>query len=256
MTVGQWIGAERRSGSERRTMAAERADRDRREAERRRGGVGTHHPDPTERLLAGIHAPDSLSFEPAAGTTGDQLAAAADGGALSHMPVPSNGSALVAGLAPTHEDHDAIPSAAAIAGHPVHPMVVPLPIGAFTGALVADLAWALTRDPFFARAGRLLTGAGLLTGLVAAVLGGIDFLSRGQVRSHRAAWFHAGGNAATLALGGASLALRSRRGADGIVPGGLVLSAISGLVLVVTGWLGGELSYRHRVGVSEQERSA
>src|SRR3954451_21156177 len=100
MTVGQWIGAERRSGSERRTMAAERADRDRREAERRRGGAGTHHPDPTERLLAGIHAPDSLSFEPAAGTTGDQLAAAAAGGALSHIPLPSHGAAPRAGPAP------------------------------------------------------------------------------------------------------------------------------------------------------------
>ena len=268
MDVGQWSGAERRSGTDRRVQLLEFETPERRQAERRRGGVGTHHPDPTEQLLGGIDQRDTLQFEPADGTTGDPLAAAAatdhprsgaapgDDAAVSHVPFASERAAIATGLVPEHEPHDAIPSSAAVAGHPLHPVVVPLPIGSFMGALAADVAFAVTRDPFFARAGRLLTLAGVVTGALAALLGGIDFFSRSQLRSHRAAWLHAGGNAATLALGGVSVALRSRKDRDSVVPAGLALSAISGLILLATGWLGGELSYRHRIGLMERERKA
>ncbi|HEX5828664.1 MAG TPA: DUF2231 domain-containing protein [Candidatus Limnocylindrales bacterium] len=259
MTEVGWTGEERRDGGERRTRFEQWADEERRRQERRRGGIGTHQADPTQRMLDGIHLPDTLAFEPAAGTTGDRIAAASahgvptDDPALSHQPEPSTGRALLARLAPAHEPHDAIPSTAAIAGHPLHAAVVPLPIGALAGALVADLAYVATKDPFFARAAKLLTFGGLVTGALAAVLGGIDFWSRGQVRSHRAAWLHAGGNAATLALGGMSLALRSGNARRAVMPWGFVLSAASGLLLLVTGWLGGELSYRHRIGLTERE---
>src|SRR4051794_34409094 len=230
---------------------------ERRLEERRRGGVGTHHPDPTQQLLEGIHLPDSLAFQPAQGTTGDQLAAAGafepTDAAVSHMPFSSEASAIAHALAPEHREHGPIPSTAAIAGHPLHPAVVPLPIGALAGALAADLGYALTKDPFFARAARLLTFAGLVTGGMAAVLGGIDFSTHSQVRSHRAAWLHAAGNAATLALAGLSLGLRSRHEQQAVLPAGLTLSAVSGVVLLVTGWLGGELSYRHRVGLTDKE---
>jgi len=235
--VMQWNGVERRDGSDRRHQELPWHD-DRRGGERRRGGFGVHHPNPTEALLRGIHAPAMLAFEPHVLT--DRPAGDADTGVL-HA------------LAPEHETHDAIPSTAAIAGHPLHPMVVPLPIGAFTGALAADVAYAATNDPFFARAGRLLTLAGLVTGALAAILGGVDFWSKRQIRSHAIAWFHVLGNALVLALGGVSIALRTRDGQRGTVPGGIALSALSAMVLVVTGWLGGELSYRHRVGMTERE---
>jgi uncharacterized membrane protein len=260
MTEVGWSGDERRDGGDRRSRFEQWAEEERRIAERRRGGVGTHQADPTQRMLDGIHLPDTLAFEPAAGTTGDRIAEAAEHGAatadsaLSHQPESSSRDAFLAGLSPAHEAHDAIPSTAAIAGHPLHPAVVPLPIGALTGALAADVAYAITKDPFFARAARLLTLAGVVTGAVAAILGGIDFWSRGQVRSHRAAWLHAAGNALTLALGGVSLGLRARDERMAAKGPGLLLSAVSGLVLLVTGWLGGELSYRHRVGLTEREQ--
>src|SRR5215213_11959365 len=197
--VMQWSGVERRDGSDRRHQELPWQD-ERRQTERRRGGIGVHHPDPTESLLRGIQAPEMLAFEPRAASRGSTD--------------PAGGGGLLHTLAPEHGTHDAIPSAAAIAGHPLHPMVVPLPIGAFTGAVAADVAYAATRDPFFARAGRLLTLAGLVTGALAAILGGV------------------------------SIALRSRDGQRATVPAGIALSALSAMVLVVTGWLGGELSYR------------
>jgi uncharacterized membrane protein len=143
----------------------------------------------------------------------------------------------------------AVPSLAALAGHPLHPMIVPLPIGAAVGALVADVLYVRTADPFWARSSRHLTDGAILTGALAASLGAVDFLGRPEIRQQPAAWVHAGGNAAVLGL--ALLGRRARRQDErrAVVPTGLTLSLLSGVILGVTGWLGGELSYRHRVGV-------
>ncbi len=143
-----------------------------------------------------------------------------------------------------------IPSVAAIAGHPLHPMVVPLPIGAFTFALASDVAYAATGDRFWARASTVLIGTGIATGALAGALGATDFAGREQIRDKGEAWFHAGGNVAALGLSAVSLALRRRDPANAIVPVGLALSLLTGGVLLATGWLGGELSYRHRIGVT------
>jgi uncharacterized membrane protein len=148
----------------------------------------------------------------------------------------------------------ATPSVAAIGGHPLHPMVVPLPIGAFTLALASDVAYAATRDRFFARASQALIGAGIATGAVAAVLGATDFLGRERVREHTEAWAHGIGNAAALGLSALSLASRREHPDRAVVPVGLALSAMTGAVLLLTGWLGGELSYRHRIGVIADPR--
>ena len=144
-----------------------------------------------------------------------------------------------------------VPSLAAIAGHPIHPMLVPLPIGALSLALASDVAYAATGDRFFARASTLLLGAGIATGALAGAMGAIDFTGREQVREHSESWMHAGGNVAALALSAVNLAIRQPDAAKAVVPTGLALSALTGAMLLFTGWLGGELSYRHRVGVTQ-----
>jgi len=149
----------------------------------------------------------------------------------------------------SRDEHDAIPSLAAVAGHPIHPLIVPFPIATLGLTVLTDLAYAVARDRFWARAGRLLTTVGVVSGAGAAGVGAVDFLGRSRIRDHRAAWLHAGGNVAALALSGASLALRLRRRSRP-VPGPLLLSSLAGVILLVTGWLGGELSYRHRIGVT------
>lgn len=149
----------------------------------------------------------------------------------------------------SHRD-EPTPSVAAIGGHPLHPMLVPLPIGALTLALASDLAYATTRDRFFARGSRLLLLAGIATGLAAGALGATDFAGRERIRRHGTAWLHGAGNAAALGLSAVNVALRRDRPDRAIVPVGLGLSATTGAILLVTGWLGGELSYRHRIGVT------
>jgi len=145
----------------------------------------------------------------------------------------------------------AIPSLAAIAGHPIHPMLVALPIGAFTGALVSDMAYAATGDRFWARASSVLLGAGIATGTLAGAVGSVDFAGRERVREHGESWLHAGGNVAALAIGALNLAIRRPDVTKHVVPAGLALSAVTGTVLLATGWFGGELVFRHRIGVSQ-----
>lgn len=131
-------------------------------------------------------------------------------------------------------------------------MLVPLPIGLLVAALGADIGFWATGDPFWARAGLWLVGTGLLTGLAAAVAGLTDFVTIPRVREYRTAWAHLLGNAAALALAAISWLLRLPDAADAVLPGGIVLSAITVAILGVTGWLGGELSYRHKIGVIEE----
>ncbi len=141
-----------------------------------------------------------------------------------------------------------VEAVAAVGGHPLHPLVVPLPIGSFVGAFLCDLAYVRTQDAFWARGARVLTGAGIVTGLLAGSLGALDFTGRRQVRAHRAAWAHAGGNLTVIALSTVSELARSRN--TRVVPAAaMALSATSALILLGTGWLGGELAYRDRIGV-------
>lgn len=147
-------------------------------------------------------------------------------------------------------DDRGVSSTAAIAGHPIHPMLVVFPIGFLVGALGTDLAFWGTGDPFWARGSVWLLGAGVVMGLLAAVAGLIEFVTISRVRALVAGWVHFLGNAAALLL--ALWNLLQRTGSDpgaAVVPFGLILSAIVVFIFLVTGWLGGELVFRHRIGM-------
>jgi uncharacterized membrane protein len=142
-----------------------------------------------------------------------------------------------------------VPSTASILGHPIHPMLVPFPIAFLVGAFASDLAFWGTADPFWARASVWLVGAGLATGALAALAGLTDFLTIQRVRSLSAAWMHFLGNGAALLLSLWNLLHRLGDPAAGVLPSGLILSLVVVAILLVTGWLGGELAYRHRIGM-------
>lgn len=143
----------------------------------------------------------------------------------------------------------AIPSKAAIKGHPLHPLLVTLPIGALVGALASDLAFRSTLNGFWAEASYWLIAAGLVTGALAAVAGLVDFLARPAIRRLNIAWMHFLGNGLAMILTAVNLVLRTPDHASGVMGGGLALSALVVLTFLFTGWLGGELVFRHRVGV-------
>jgi len=145
-------------------------------------------------------------------------------------------------------DYTPIPSKAALFGHPIHPMLIPFPIAFLIGAFVADLVWWGGGDPFWPLAARWLIVAGLATGVIAGLAGLTDFIGRSEVRSHTAASIHFAGNALVLVLAAVNLALRWSDPVAAVLPWGLVVSAVVTVLLGITGWLGGDLAYRHGIG--------
>ena len=141
-------------------------------------------------------------------------------------------------------------STAKVAGHPIHPMLIYFPIAFLVGTFLSDVAYWVDGDPGFAKAAVWLLGLGVVTALLAAVAGFADFLGDGRIRRIGDAWQHMIGNLVAVALAVASLIIRLEAGAEAAaIPVGLLLSTAVVVILVFTGWKGGELVFRHRVGV-------
>ena len=142
-------------------------------------------------------------------------------------------------------------STASIAGHPIHPMLIPFPIAFFVGTFVCDLIFWRTGNASWADATLWLLGAGLIMAALAAVAGLTDVLGDVQIRNLNTAWLHAGANVLAVLIELYNWYLRYTEGTSAIIPTGLVLSFVVVLILLVTGRKGWEMVYRDHVGVSE-----
>lgn len=143
----------------------------------------------------------------------------------------------------------AIESKAAIFRHPIHPMMIAFPTAALMATPLADGAAMATGDRFYRRASRWLLLGGLASGLAASAVGLIDYLGVEQVRRQPGAHVHAGGNALVMALAALNFSRRDRDDEVDLDGGTFSLSLATAALLAVTAWLGGELSYRHGVGM-------
>jgi uncharacterized membrane protein len=132
----------------------------------------------------------------------------------------------------------------AVARRPIHPMLIPFPIACFAGTLLTDLAYWCTAEMMWADFSAWLVTVGLILGVVAAIGGLIDFIGRPAVRAQGPAWPHALGTIVVLALAVLNTLVHSRDAWTSVVPLGLLLSAATVLVLLVTGWLGWTLAQR------------
>lgn len=141
-------------------------------------------------------------------------------------------------------------SAASIAAHPIHPMLVAFPLACFSGALISDIAYWRTAQIQWSNFSAWLIAAGLLLGAVAAVAGLIGFAAHRANRAQRPAWPQVLGYVVALVLACFNMFVHSRDGWTSVVPTGLTLSALVVLILVASAWLGGSLVYRQRVGVA------
>lgn len=161
------------------------------------------------------------------------------------QPVPRNRSHTVA-------------SRVAIKQHPLHPILVVYPVAALTLLPLADVLHLYLGDPFWATAAWWLNVLGLVGGLVAAVVGICDMFLIRVVRRHVSAWIHFIAGVMLLALAAAGVSLRLADPAAAIWPWGLLLSGVGLVMVVIVGWLGGALTFRHGIGVygykAEEER--
>jgi uncharacterized membrane protein len=144
-------------------------------------------------------------------------------------------------------------STASIAGHPIHPMLIPFPIAFFVSTFVCDLIFWRTGNSGWVTASLWLLGAGLIMAALAAVVGLIDVLGEPRIRELNDAWYHAGGNVLAVLIEVFNWLSRYNNGEAAVLPTGLVLSLIVVCILLFTGWKGWEMVYRHRVGVAAED---
>jgi len=130
-------------------------------------------------------------------------------------------------------------------GHPLHPVLTDVPLGAWTAALALDAQAVVTGDQGYARAADFAIGLGLVAAVGAAVTGLNDW-SETEGRSRRIGLLHGLLNLTATALVATSYALRR----NGSRPAAHA-SAVAGYGIALgAAYLGGDLVYRERIGVN------
>lgn len=138
-------------------------------------------------------------------------------------------------------------------GHPFHPILVTVPIGAWTSSLIFDIASHIVDEPgFLSQGSQWLIAIGGLAAIVAAVIGFLDLLVvPPSTPAFTTGLWHMSLNLLVIAAYVANFLWRFGEYGDptavGIGP--LVLSAVSIAALAVSGYLGGKLAYRYGVRV-------
>jgi uncharacterized membrane protein len=142
---------------------------------------------------------------------------------------------------------------ASISGHPIHPMLITIPVGLFIFSLVCDLCSMRSADPAtWALVAFYTMVGGFVGALVAAIPGLIDLLSLQDAAIKKTAITHMSINLIVVALYAINIWLRTTIGTNVGAP--LVLSVIAVAMLVVSGWLGGKMVHEAGVGVDVAPR--
>lgn len=153
------------------------------------------------------------------------------------------------------------PVSAALAGpygHPFHPILVTVPIGAWVASVVFDIASRVVADPGFLNQGaRWLVGLGVLGALAAASVGVLDFLviPAGSKARHTAV-LHMLVNLAVTAAYAVNFLWRGQSADEPVGTGPLALSVVSLAALGFSGYLGGKLVFRYGVRVAAESTQA
>jgi uncharacterized membrane protein len=142
-------------------------------------------------------------------------------------------------------------STARIGDHPIHPMLIPFPIVCFILTFVADILYTRTHDVTWATASVWLLVVGLVFAALAAVAGLTDFLGDDRVRGSSDAVKHMLANVTAVVLELVNVILRWRD--TGFIDStGVYISGIVVLILLYSGWKGGDLVFRHGIGVNDR----
>jgi len=145
-------------------------------------------------------------------------------------------------------------------GHPFHPILVTVPIGAWVGSLVFDIASRIDNTPrFLAQGSQWLIAIGVLGALAAATVGFLDFFSIAPgTRAYRTALLHLSLNLIVTVAYALGWWWRYTAATDNgsVLAGQIALSAVSLAVLAVSGALGAKLAYHYGVRVADEQTQA
>ena len=146
---------------------------------------------------------------------------------------------------------------ASIAGHPIHPMLVPIAIGGFILSFIFDIVCIASGQvtPWATVAYYTMIG-GIVGALAAAIFGFVDLLSLPSGQTKRVGVTHMVINLAVVGLFICNAWLRAGTADHAGTGTPFFLSLIGVALLAVSGWLGGKLVFEAGVGVSGGEEPA
>jgi len=137
-----------------------------------------------------------------------------------------------------------------ILGHPVHPMLIVLPLGLFIGGVVADGVFLLWGIPSLASVGHWNIAGGIAGGFLAAVAGALDWLAiPAGTRAKRVGIYHAASNVTAILIFAGVFWMRFNSVDLAPTTGLFAVEVVALAFGSVGGWLGGELVDRLGVGV-------
>jgi uncharacterized membrane protein len=144
-----------------------------------------------------------------------------------------------------------IESHAKAAGHAIHQQLIVFPLGLLATAVVFDVLGLITDAEGFGVASYYMIAAGVVSGLVAAAFGAVDYLAiPAGTRAKRVGAVHGLGNVVVVVLFALSWLLRGDAPAHEPGTAAFLVALVAAVLATVTGWLGGELVSRLGVGIS------
>lgn len=147
-------------------------------------------------------------------------------------------------------------SKASIKSHPLHPILVSFPIAFLVGTLIADLIAKFSDNESFRQFGYYLEIVGIVSGLLAAIPGVIDYYFTVPPKSSakKRGIKHALLNVSHLFLFFIALMIRRNEDADFNI---VIVLEVTGVIIIgIAGWLGGTLVYRNQIGVDPRYADA
>ncbi len=120
---------------------------------------------------------------------------------------------------------------------PVHPMLVAAPVVCFAGALLTDIAYASSANIMWSNFSDWLLAVGMALGVIGFIVALVNMIANRHVRAARPTWPFILGSLAVLIVAFLNNLVHSRDAWTSVVPQGLVLSAVTVLLALATGWL-------------------
>ncbi len=140
---------------------------------------------------------------------------------------------------------------ASVRNHPIHPMLVVLPLGLWVFAVICYAIYLLSAAAVWRTVSLYAMGGGVVGGIMAAIPGTIDFLTLPKSRVQTIALSHMISNIVALTIFLIALVLAIFWQGHQVTP--FILSLFGLLAVGAGGWLGGSLVYEHGVGVVSRE---
>lgn len=143
-------------------------------------------------------------------------------------------------------------------GHPFHPVLITVPIGAWIASLVFDVLAIFADDPSgYLLGAQVLIAIGIVGAVLAAVVGVLDYsVIPGRTKAKRMGLIHGLLNTVALVVFALGWFVRSNEGHDEVSVAAVVISLVGIALVGVSGFLGGELSYHFGIRVAAEKDQA